>query len=77
MMCATWWVQDYVVHHRAELCTTELHCAPYCVVSLSGRNLSKQLLIALAHMESLLCSKLFLIFVNYTCTGASEWHLAE
>ncbi len=33
-------VQDYVVHHRHALCTTDLHCAPWCtrgtcVVSLS------------------------------------------
>ena len=29
-LCSSSWVQDYVVHHRPALCTTELHCAPWC-----------------------------------------------
>ncbi len=27
----TSWVKDYVVHHRAALCTTELCCALFCL----------------------------------------------
>ncbi len=30
MLCTTSMVQDYVVHHRLALGTTNLHCAPWC-----------------------------------------------
>ncbi len=30
MLCTTSMVQDYIVHHRSALCTTDLHCTPWC-----------------------------------------------
>ena len=30
MLCTTIWVPDYNVHHRCPLCTTNLHCGPWC-----------------------------------------------
>ena len=30
MLCTTSWVQDYIVHHRPALWTTDLRCAPWC-----------------------------------------------
>ncbi len=29
-LCTTSWAQDYLVHHRPALCTTNLRCVPWC-----------------------------------------------